>query len=233
MSEGVESPRAVRGQSRLLTLAPIVVFDIAGPLFLFYWLSGNGFSTVDALILSGLLPACSIGINVVRHRRLDAIGALVLMGIIVGTVAGLLSGSAHVVLLDGIIPTAVFGFVCLGSLWSSRPLMFRFAVETIGADTPGGRDFADKWRYAEFRHAFQVTTIVWGVAFLVEALIQLVIIQAASADVAKTTSNVLPLIVIGLVVAWNIAYGKRGQRRGQLAEAAARARGDVPPEMPA
>jgi uncharacterized membrane protein len=225
--------RAVGGQSRLLTLAPIVVFDIAGPLALFYWLSGNGFSTVDALILSGLLPACSIGVNVVRHRRLDAIGALVLMGIVVGTVAGLLSGSAHVVLLDGIIPTAVFGFVCLGSLRSSRPLMFRFAVETMGADTTSGRAFADKWRYAEFRRAFQITTVVWGLAFLAEAVMQLVIIQVASADVAKTSSNILPLIVIGLVVVWNIAYGKRGQRRGQRAEAAARAHGDVPPEMPA
>jgi uncharacterized membrane protein len=233
VSEVVDRPRAVRGQSRLLTLGPIVVFDIAGPLALFYWLSGNGFSTVNALILSGLLPACNIGLGIVRHRRLDAIGALILMGIVVGTVAGLLSGSAHVVLLDGIIPTAVFGFVCLGSLWSTRPLMFRFAIEMMGADTPNGRDFADKWRYAEFRRAFQITTIVWGVAFLVEAVMQLVIIQVASADVAKTTSNVLPLIVIGLVVVWNIAYGKRGQRRGQLAEAAARARRDVPPEMPA
>jgi uncharacterized membrane protein len=233
MSGGVDRQRPAANRSQLLTMAPIVVFDIAGPLVLFYWLSGNGFSTVDALILSGLLPAFNIGLGVVRHRRLDAIGALVLIGIIVGTVAGLLSGSAHVVLLDGIIPTAVFGFVCLGSLWSARPLMFRFAIEMMGADTPNGRDFADKWRYEEFRRAFVIITVVWGLAFLVEALIQLVIIQVASTDVAKTTSNFLPLIVIGVVVVWNIAYGKRGQRKGQLAEAASRARADIPPEMPA
>lgn len=81
--------------------------------------------------------AGGIALAVVLHLRLDAIGALVLMGIVVGTVAGLLSGSAHVVPLDGTIPTAVFGAACLGSLWSRRPLMFRFAVELIGADTPG------------------------------------------------------------------------------------------------
>jgi uncharacterized membrane protein len=103
----------------------------------------------------------------------------------------------------------------------------------MGADTPNGRDFADKWRYEEFRRAFVIVTVVWGLAFLVEALIQLVIIQVASTDVAKTTSNFLPLIVIGVVVVWNIAYGKRGQRKGQLAEAASRARADIPPEMPA
>jgi len=48
--------------------------------------------------------------------------------------------------------------------------MFRFALETIGAETPKGRDFADRWRYQGFRHAFQVTTVAWGLAFLAEAL---------------------------------------------------------------
>ena len=220
-------------QGRLQSLAPIVVFDIGGPLVLFYWLSANGFSAVDALILSGALPAIGIAITVVRHRRLDAIGALVLIGIVVGTLLGALSGSAHLVLLDGTIPTAVFGALCLGSLWTRRPLMFRFALEFIGADTPEGRDFADKWRYDGFRHAFRVTTVVWGFSYLAEAAVQLVIVQLASTEVAKTTSNILPLIFTAAVIVWNVWYGKRGQRQGALLEAAARARGDVPPVMPA
>lgn len=211
----------------------MVVFDIGGPVFVYYWLSANNFASVDALILSGVLPACGIGITVIRHRRLDAIGALVLTGIVVGTVLGLVSGSAHLVLVDGTIPGAVFGALCLGSLWTRRPLMFRFAIEFMGADTPQGRDFADKWRYAEFRHAFRVTTVVWGLSYLVEAAVQLVIVELASTAVAKTTSNILPLIFLGAVIAWNVSYARRGQRRGQLAEAAARARGDTPPEMPA
>jgi hypothetical protein len=211
----------------------MVVFDIAGPLVVYYWLSANNFTSVDALILSGVLPACGIGLTVIRHRRLDAIGALVLIGIVVGTVLGLVSGSAHLVLVDGTIPGAVFGALCLGSLWTRRRLMFRFAVEFMGADTPQGRDFADKWRYAEFRHAFRVTTVVWGLSYLAEAAVQLVIVELASTAVAKTTSNILPLIFLGAVIAWNVSYGRRGQRRGQLAEAAARARGDTRPEMPA
>ncbi len=211
----------------------MVVFDIAGPVFVYYWLSANNFTSVDALILSGVLPACGIAITVIRHRRLDAIGALVLIGIVVGTVLGLVSGSAHLVLVDGTIPGAVFGALCLGSLWTRRPLMFRFAIEFMGADTPQGRDFADKWRYAEFRHAFRVTTVVWGLSYLVEAAAQLVIVELVSTAIAKTTSNILPLIFLGVVVAWNISYARRGQRRGQFAEAAARVRGDTPPEMPA
>ncbi|PZS19799.1 MAG: hypothetical protein DLM54_06380 [Acidimicrobiales bacterium] len=226
-----ESPSANR--SRLASLAPIVVFDVAGPLVVYYALQGAGLSTVTALILSGLPPAFGIALTVVRHRRLDAIGTLVLIGIVVGTALGLVSGSPHLVLIDGVVPTVVFGAVCLGSLWSRRPLMFRFALEFMGADTPKGRDFADKWRYAGFRHAFRVTTVVWGLAFLAEAAAQVAIIETRSAGTAKTTANVLPLIVAAMVIAWNVSYAKRGQRKGELAAEAARARGEAPPPMPA
>ncbi len=190
-------------------------------------------STVSALILSGLPPAAGIILGVVRNRRLDVIGVLVLIGIVVGTVLGLISGNAHLVLLDGTVPTAVFGVVCLGSLWSRRPMIYRFALESVGPDTPKGRAFADRWRYPGFRHAFWVTTVVWGLAFLADAAIQVVIIETASAATAKTTSNVLPLIVAAIVIAWNIVYAKRGQRTGELADEARRARGEAPPPMPA
>jgi uncharacterized membrane protein len=232
MRESVDRTALPGGQSRLQSLAPVAVFDIAGPLVVYYALSSNGFSTVDALLISGILPACGIGLTVLRQRRLDAIGSLVLIGIVMGTLAGLVSGSIHLVLLDGTIPTAFFGAICLGSLRSRRPLMYRFALESIGAGTSKGRAFADKWRYAGFRHAFRVTTAVWGLAFLAEADLQVVIIQVASPDTAKTTSNVLPLAFAAALIAWNVVYAKRGQRKGELAAAVAASRGEMPPPMP-
>ncbi len=224
------APALDRG--RLQSLAPILVFDVAGPLAVYYGLRAAGLSTVTALVLSGVPPAFGIALTVVRRRRLDAIGILVLVGIVAGTILGLASGSAHLVLIDGIVPTAVFGVVCLASLWSARPLIFRFALEGMGAETARGRDFADRWRYPGFRHAFRVTTVVWGVAFLAEAAAQVLIIETSSIGTAKTTSNVLPLAVGAIVIAWNVAYAKRGQRHGELAAEAARARGEQPPAMP-
>ncbi len=228
--ERATPPAADRG--RLQSLAPIVVFDTAGPALAYFSLRSAGLSTVAALILSGVLPAFGIALTVVRRRRLDAIGALVLTGIVVGTALGLASNNAHAVLIDGVVPTAVFGVVCLGSLWSRRPLIFRFALEFMGADTAKGRDFADRWRYPGFRHAFRVTTVVWGLAFLAEAAAQVLIIQTSSTGTAKATSQLMPLVVAAAVSAWNVSYAKRGQRKGELAAAAARTRGDTPPAMP-
>jgi hypothetical protein len=227
---GPPSPPANRG--RLQAVAPIVLFDVAGPLVVYYSLRSGGLATVPALVLSGVLPAFGVALSVVRHRRLDAVGALVLAGIVVGTVLGIVSGSAHLVLLEGTVGTAAFGAACLGSLWAKRPLMFRFALEFVGADTPKGRDFADHWRYDGFRHAFRVTTVVWGLAYLAEAAAQAAIVESASAGTAKATSTVMPLVVAAAVATWNVSYAKRGQRKGELAAEAARARGDMPPTMP-
>lgn len=50
------------------------------------------------------LPAVGIALGAARSRRLDAVGTVVLIGIVVGSIAGAASGSAHLVLLDGVIP---------------------------------------------------------------------------------------------------------------------------------
>jgi len=93
--------------------------------------------------------------------------------------------SGRLYLLDGAILTGVFGLVCLASLATPRPLMFHFALETNGgAESPRGREFADLWRYAAFRRVFVIMTVVWGLAFVVQAAISATIIEATSTDSA-------------------------------------------------
>jgi len=121
----------------------------------------------------------------------------------------------------------------VGSIWASRPLMYRFAVEFMGADTPRGRDFADNWRYAGFRHAFKVTTVVWGVAYLLEAAARVVIVELTSTGAALGISKVMPFVVAGVLAAWNVAYGRQARRKGERLGAEAAARGEAPPQLPA
>src|ERR1700733_14820970 len=103
----------VRGSSRLQSLAMLAVFDVAGPLVAYQLLRSAGQSAVSALVLSGILPALGLVINLVRRRRLDAVGMLVLAGIVIGTVLGALTRNPKLVLLEGSVPTAVFGLACL------------------------------------------------------------------------------------------------------------------------
>ena len=209
-----------RNRNRFPALAMPVVFDIAGPLVAYQLLRSAGQSAVSALVLSGVFPALGVLAGLVRRRRVDVIGVLVLAGIAVGTILGLLSGNARLVLLEGSVPTAMFGLFCLASLWSSRPLIYRFALEFMGADTPKGRDFAALWRYPGFRHAFRLFTVVWGVTYLAEAVARVVIVETTSTATALTVSKVMPYAVAAALVGWMIAYGRRARRRGEQLAAA-------------
>jgi intracellular septation protein A len=194
----------------------IAVFDVGGPLVLYSVLRHDGFSTVSALILSGIFPAFGVVLNYVRDRRLDAIGALVLVGIVVGTILGVVSGSARLVLMEGSVPTAVFGVVCLVSLRSGRPLIYRFAVEFIGPHSPQGQEFERLWeQYDGFRRIWRVMTVVWGTAYLLEAVARVVIVESTSTGTALAISKVMPYAVAGLLVAWTMAYGRMQRRRGE------------------
>ena len=204
-----------------------VVFDIAGPLVAYQLLRSAGQSAVSALVLSGVFPALGVLAGLVRHRRVDVLGILVLAGIAVGTILGLLSGNARLVLLEGSVPTAMLGLFCLASLWSSRPLIYRFALEFMGADTPKGRDFAALWRYPGFRHVFRLFTVVWGVTYLAEAVARVVIVETTSTATALTVSKVMPYAVAAALIGWMVAYGRRARREGERLAAAAQSAGEA------
>jgi intracellular septation protein A len=174
-------------------LWPIVVFDIAGPIIVQSVARANGASLTGALALSGVPPAAWILAGMLWRRRLDVIGVFVLTSIIVATLIGLATGSGRLYLLDGAILTGVFGLVCLGTLATSRPLMFHFALESKGGvESASGKEFADLWRYAGFRRVFVVLTAVWGAAFVIQAVINIAIIEATSTEKAFLINKILP-----------------------------------------
>lgn len=193
----------------------IAVFDVAGPLVAYQLLRSAGQSAVSALVLSGILPALGIVINLVRRRRIDAVGILVLAGIAVGTILGVVTHDPKLVLLEGSVPTAVFGLACLGSLWASRPLIYRFALEFMGEESPRGREFSSLWQYAGFRHTFKVFTVVWGVTYLAEAAARVALVELTSTSTALTVSKFMPYVVAGALVLWMTSYGRRAKRRGE------------------
>jgi hypothetical protein len=210
---------------RLRSVVMIAVFDIGGPLLAYNLLRSNGFSTVAALVLSGLFPVVGMIIGFIGHRRVDAVGALVLAGIVVGAILGLVSHNPKLVLDEGSVSTGVFGLICLGSLATDKPMMYRFALEFMGPDTERGREFADLRQYNEFRRAFVVITVVWGAVYLVEAAARVLIVQETSAGTALAVSKVLPYAVAGVLIAWTVGYGRYQKRQGErmAAEGAAAA----------
>jgi hypothetical protein len=219
---GMESSSDVRrtagrtpaGGGRFQSITMIVIFDIGAPLATYSLLRSAGVTAVTALLLSGVFPALRVAIGAIRHRRLDVVGVLVLAGIMVGSILGLAGHSARLLLLEGSVPTAVFGVACLGSLRTRRPLMFSFALEFTGPDTAKGREMTRLWQYEGYQRVFRVITATWGVGFLCEAALRVVIVDSTSTGTALAISKVMPFLFAALLSAWTIAYGTRHKKKG-------------------
>ena len=206
---------------RLRSITMIVIFDVAAPLAAYNWLRSAGLSAVTALLVSGVFPALGVTIGVVRNRRLDVVGVLVLAGIVVGTVLGLAFHSARLLLVEGSVPTAIFGVACLGSLRARHPLMFSFALEFTGPDTAKGREMTSLWQYEGYRRVFRVITAVWGIGFLLEAALRVVIVYNTSTGTALASSKVTPFLWAAILSAWTVAYGTHHKKKGERLAAAA------------
>ena len=205
---------------RLRAIAMIVIFDVAAPLAAYSVLRSAGMTAVTALLLSGVFPALGVTIGVIQNRRLDVVGALVLTGIVVGTVLGLVSHSTRLLLIEGSVPTAVFGVACLGSLWRRHPLMFSFALEFTGPDTAKGQEMTRLWQYDGYRRVFRIITAVWGAGFLLEAALRVVIVYNTSTGTALASSKIMPFLWGAVLSAWTVGYGARQKKKGERMAAA-------------
>lgn len=208
--------RRASARAALVVLTPIAVFDIAGPILVQSLARQHGAGISGALALSGAPPAAWILASALWRRRTDAVGVFVLASIVLATLIGLTTGSGRLYLLDGAILTGAFGLVFLASLATPRPLMFHFALESNGGwDSPKGREFAELWRFAGFRRVFIVMTAVWGIGFVVQAAINVAIIEASSTEKAFLINKVLPYVFVGVLGGWTALYGLRAKRRGR------------------
>jgi len=199
----------------LRSVITIAIVDIAAPLAAYSALRSAGLTAVTALVLSGVFPALSLTFSAIRHRRLEVVGALVLAGIAVGAALGLVFDSARLVLVEGSVPTVVFAAGCLGSLGARRPLMFVFALEFMGPDSAKGREMTRLWHYDGYRHVWRVITAAWGAAFLLEAVLRVVIVYTTSAGTALAISKVTPFLFTGIMSAWTVAYGEYRRRKSE------------------
>jgi hypothetical protein len=99
--------------------------------------------------------------------------------------------------------------------------MFRLAVEFIGPDTAKGQEMTELWqRYEGFRRVFRIITVVWGVGFLIEAALRVVVVFNTSTGTALTISTATPFVFLGILLAWTLAYGRYNRKKAERMVAA-------------
>ncbi|WP_214408390.1 VC0807 family protein [Sphaerisporangium fuscum] len=205
-----------------LNWGPTIVFNVVLPYLTYAMLTDRGMPDVAALAISGVWPAAEVLVIFLIRRRVDDFGVLTLVVVALGVLSSLAFQSARLALVKESVATGLFGVILLGSLVMSRPLMFYFGRKfaTDGSDEGLARWNA-LWQYPGFRRVQRILTLVWGLAYLAEAIVRVVLSYQLPTSTMVVVSTVLPIAVTAALVTWTIMYARRSRAAAARANPAA------------
>ncbi|RIA86666.1 hypothetical protein C1645_676081, partial [Glomus cerebriforme] len=193
----------------------MLFFEIGLPLALYFILK-NFMSEVNALIISGVPPFLVVIYGLIRKRRVDILGILIILSFIVGAIVAALKSDPRIYLLRESTITGTIGLAFLITLipikigsFQLKPMVFYFAKDmatggsfsysTTKSELPGLTDdepVSERWdrywvSYPTFRHGFIVMTVFWGVGLIAEVPIRVIIVYRMPIDRAIYLSNIV------------------------------------------
>jgi len=196
-----------------------VVIDIAAPLGLVQILMHDGVPIVQALTIAAVIPFVHTLVAGILNRRTDLIGIVALAAMLLGIGLALTTGDVVFALAKESLFTALFAVALLGSLLGPRPLLFYFAREgTAGADPQALAAYDARWNAVPgFRAAMRRITLVWGVAFALEATLRVGAALRLPPPVTVVLSPLLAIVTIGGLIVWTISYARARERAAATA----------------
>jgi uncharacterized membrane protein len=183
-------------------LAPWAVYSLLAP----------HYGDTIALIGSAAPPLIwSIGELLIR-RRVDAISAVVTVGILLTVVATGLGGSPKLLQIRENAVTGLIGVVFLGTLLMERPLLYHLAMATFARQGPeaAGRlqSFATSPRGTAF---FRHLTVLWGIGLIVQTAVMVWLVFLWPIGRYLLLSPVIGYGILGLLLAGTFWYRRRAQ----------------------
>lgn len=207
MADAGDVQRAFRGfllDIALNAIIPLILYKLSKR-----YISPSEFT---ALAFATTFPLVKSIFDVARHRELDPISVVVLLGIGASALALLAGGSPRILLLRESIFGALFGLGCFLSLLLPRPLMFYFGRHFLAGNDPLKRRGDElSWTLPEVRFNNRLITAVWGSVYLGEFAIRLALIWLVPVAWVLVISPVLLGALTLATIVWTFRRARRAR----------------------
>ncbi|QDP97654.1 hypothetical protein FOE78_18615 [Microlunatus elymi] len=167
-----------------------------------------------ALLIGTIVAGLRAAYVIIRRHEVDAFSLFMIATFGIGLVMSVLTGSPRFLLAKDSIATAVSGMIFLSTLLAGKPMMF-YLAQRFGASSAEERlEWQRLWpTNAGFRALFRRQTVVWGIAFLVEAVAKLILVLLLPvATMAPIVPFFTPVLITTLVI-WTVRDSAKAQRR--------------------
>jgi hypothetical protein len=179
---------------------------------------------VNALLISSAPPILWSIVQLIGHRRIDALSLLAIGGIVLSILAAIGTGSARALQLREKLVTGLIGLVFVGSALIGKPLIYELAAATMRRKGAAGaaelahfESFKDS---AGFRRTMTIMTLVWGISLIADVAIGIVLVFTLSVRNYLLVGPIVGYAFMGALTLWTFWYSRRAQRRGEARRAA-------------
>ena len=193
---------------------PSLIFGAALPIGVYFIVRSHVRTDAAGLVIAGCFSVAWIVIQFVRQRRVDVVGAIVLVGFAVGVISStLLGGNAYVLKVRDAFFTALFGVACIVTVFThDRPALFYVSRYLSAGTDPDKVSAFDRLHEVPIgRHTFRVLSVVWGIGLVIEASARLTLADLLPTGTFLAVSPFITATVIGGLFAFTALYSKRVQ----------------------
>ena len=173
-------------------------FDLLAPTALIYVLLWLGSGLYLALLASAAVSAISTLVSYWRGTRTQRFAPHMLALSLAAFAVALVSGSDRFLLAKESVLTAMVGFWFIRSLWAARPLTYLFTRPLLERRFKWkSRSWEVLWEHEpRFRRLWYVSTIMWGVAMLIDAALRVVLAYTLPVQVVPAMQTGLMLVTV-------------------------------------
>ena len=165
------------------------------------------FSNLDALIIAITVPIFYNIYEVLKEKKVDAFGILMLASFGMGIGCVFLGGNEQFLLLKESFVTFILGFAFLVTMLFKKPLVYHFILKfEPDRKTFNETSLKELWKDDYFRFSIKFMNAVWGMAMLLDATLKTILVFHVSVSVFLVASNLITYSVIGLTILWTIHY---------------------------
>jgi len=164
-------------------------------------------SELTALIVATAFPTVKSVYDLMRHRNMNPVSLLVLLGIVTSIIALFIGGDPRILLIRESLLTGVFGLACFVSILFPRPMMFYFGRYFMAGNDPERRKVFDSgWHNPIVRRGHWLITTVWGLVYVGEFGIRLALVYTLPAAAVLAVTPFLLGSATILTIIWTLRY---------------------------
>lgn len=187
------------------------ILDIVAPMATYFVLNALGVSPVLGLVLGCAVALASTARNTIIHRKIDRVGLLVVLEVAVSVGLMFLIKDPRLLMAKPAVYMEIGGVYLLCTSFRGKPMNYE-GVRGMAARKDALRgDAVDKaWEESpRFRSMVRGSAIAWGIAFIADGILRVLVVYSVGVQRAWLLSNVPHVVIICLLIGFSALMGKR------------------------